>query len=386
MESIEEKKITIENNSNESFSFKNETKITEKTEINNYENEWEKIELNIKKNNNRNLFNKSEQNSLKNSLIKTIDWDDFDEETTKNTNSFLNKVNELNLNFQLKNIIHPIDNSFEEFTNKKIQDLEKLKIKIDYKIFSNDSIKEENEITNTYSSNFEQKNNNELPDYSEISIIQGKNCSNLNIKNNNLKAKGKTFLIDDNMKENKHLKKINKFIGIMKNQSNDDKLNNEKKNLINDKLKSLYDIILIKTNKSNEDISQSFQNEKKETENSKDYFEQIFENIISEKVKNIPLKKRSYSFKEISFLKNEEFERKKKNNLEKFIKRNIINNHTNLLNIPNHNPKKNIILTYQKNFFPEKGKKLDKSNQHFLKKIKENKRLLNTLFSKNIHS
>jgi hypothetical protein len=49
MESIEEKKITIENNSNESFSFKNETKITEKTEINNYENEWEKIELNIKK-------------------------------------------------------------------------------------------------------------------------------------------------------------------------------------------------------------------------------------------------------------------------------------------------------------------------------------------------
>ena len=228
MESIEEKKITIENNSNESFSFKNETKITEKTEINNYENEWEKIELNIKKNNNRNLFNKSEQNSLKNSLIKTIDWDDFDEETTKNTNSFLNKVNELNLNFQLKNIIHPIDNSFEEFTNKKIQDLENLKIKIDYKIFSNDSIKEENEITNTYSSNFEQKNNNELPDYSEISIIQGKNCSNLNIKNNNLKAKGKTFLIDDNMKENKHLKKINKFIGIMKNQS-DDKLNNEKK-------------------------------------------------------------------------------------------------------------------------------------------------------------
>ena len=91
MESIEEKKITIENNSNESFSFKNETKITEKTEINNYENEWEKIELNIKKNNKRNIFNKSEQNSLKNSLIKTIDWDDFDEETTKNTNSFLNK-------------------------------------------------------------------------------------------------------------------------------------------------------------------------------------------------------------------------------------------------------------------------------------------------------
>ena len=40
MESIEEKKITIENNSNESFSFKKEKKITKKTKKNNYENKW----------------------------------------------------------------------------------------------------------------------------------------------------------------------------------------------------------------------------------------------------------------------------------------------------------------------------------------------------------
>ena len=332
MESNKEIKKTIdryENENNDSFSFKNEPKEIQKTDINFLGSEWDTIELTLKKNNKNNIFNKEEPSFLKaTSLSKTIDWDDFDDEIIRN-NSFLNRIDELNLNFKLKDIIHPIDNTFEEFTCKKIQDLEILKKKFNSKYFSNNSIKEENEDyinKDTFSTNNDliQKNINELSDYEGLSIIKDKIIVNVN-RYNTSNSKKKTFLIDDESKnkEDNNSKKINKYIRKLKNNSND-KIE-LKNNTINEKLNSLYNII-ISTQKQEKNEKNSIINSKNENNENinmenkpKDYFDEIFENQSNDKIKNIPIKKRSHSSKEISFLKIENNEKKKFSRIRKTI-------------------------------------------------------------------
>ena len=398
MESNKEIKKTIEryeNENNESFSFKNETKEVQKTDINFFENEWDTIELTLKKNNKNNIFNKEEPSFLKGtSLSKTIDWDDFDDEIIRN-NSFLNRIDELNLNFKLKDIIHPIDNSFEEFTSKKIQDLEILKKKFNSKYFSNNSIKEENEDyinKDTLSSNndLNKKNINELCDYESLSIIKDKIIVNLN-RYNTSNSKKKTFLIDDESKnkQDNNSKKINKYIRKLKNNSND-KIE-LKNNSINEKLNSLYNII-ISSQKQEKNEKNSIINSKNENNENinmenkpKDYFDEIFENQSNDKIKNIPIKKRSHSSKEISFLKIENNEKKNFQELEKMLQQNI-KHKKNIINIPNKNPKKTNLIRYEKNIFPKKNIVLEKTNKEVMKKIGENKRLLKILFSNNTHS
>ena len=398
MEFNKEIKKTIEryeNENNESFSFKNETKEVQKTDINFLENEWNTIELTLKKNNKNNIFNKEEPSFLKGtSLSKTIDWDDFDDEIIRN-NSFLNRIDELNLNFKLKDIIHPIDNSFEEFTSKKIQDLEILKKKFHSKYFSNNSIKEENEDfinKETLSSNndLNKKNINELCDYESLSIIKDKIIVNLN-RYNTSNSKKKTFLIDDESKnkQDNNSKKINKYIRKLKNNSND-KIE-LKNNSINEKLNSLYNII-ISSQKQEKNEKNSIINSKNENNENinmenkpKDYFDEIFENQSNDKIKNIPIKKRSHSSKEISFLKIENNEKKNFQELEKLLIQNI-KHKKNIINIPNQNPKKTNLIRYEKNVFPKKNIVLEKTNKDVMKKIGENKRLLKILFSNNTHS
>ena len=399
MESNKEIKKTIEryeNENNESFSFKNETKEIKKTDINFLESEWNTIELTLKKNNKNNIFNKEEPSFFKaTSLSKTIDWDDFDDEIIKN-NSFLNRIDELNLNFKLKDIIHPIDNTFEEFTCKKIQDLEILKKKFNSKYFSNNSIKEENEDfinKDTVSSNndLNQKNLNELSDYDRLSIIKDKIIVNLNTFNTS-NSKKKSFLIDDESKnkQNNNTRKINNYIRKLKNNSNDDKIE-LKNNSINEKLTSLYNIIIStqKQEKNDKHLISNSKNENNEninTENkSRDYFEEIFENQSNDKLKNIPIKKRSNSSKEISFLKNENNDKRNFQEIEKMLIQNI-KHKKNIINIPNQNPKKANLIRYEKNVFPKKNIVLEKTNKDVMKKIGENKRLLKILFSNNTYS
>ena len=396
MESNKEIKKTIEryeNENNESFSFKNETKEIQKTDINFLESEWNTIELTLKKNNKNNIFNKEEPSFFKaTSLSKTIDWDDFDDEIIKN-NSFLNRIDELNLNFKLKDIIHPIDNTFEEFTCKKIQDLEILKKKFNSKYFSNNSIKEENEDyinKDTFSTNNDliQKNINELSDYEGLSIIKDKIIVNVN-RYNTSNSKKKSFLIDDENKENNNSRKINKYIRKLKNNSND-KIE-LKNNTINEKLNSLYNII-ISTQKQEKNDKNTIINSKNENNENinienkqKDYFDEIFENQSNDKIKNIPIKKRSHSSKEISFLKIENNEKKNFQELEKMLQQNI-KHKKNIINIPNKNPKKTNLIRYEKNIFPKKNIVLEKTNKEVMKKIGENKRLLKILFSNNTYS
>ena len=398
MESNKEIKKTIdryENENNDSFSFKNEPKEIQKTDINFLGSEWDTIELTLKKNNKNNIFNKEEPSFLKaTSLSKTIDWDDFDDEIIRN-NSFLNRIDELNLNFKLKDIIHPIDNTFEEFTCKKIQDLEILKKKFNSKYFSNNSIKEENEDyinKDTLSSNndLNKKNINELCDYESLSIIKDKIIVNLN-RYNTSNSKKKTFLIDDESKnkEDNNSKKINKYIRKLKNNSND-KIE-LKNNSINEKLNSLYNII-ISSQKQEKNEKNSIINSKNENNENinmenkpKDYFDEIFENQSNDKIKNIPIKKRSHSSKEISFLKIENNEKKNFQELEKLLIQNI-KHKKNIINIPNQNPKKTNLIRYEKNVFPKKNIVLEKTNKDVMKKIGENKRLLKILFSNNTHS
>ena len=399
MESNKEIKKTIEryeNENNESFSFKNETKEIQKTDINFLESEWNTIELTLKKNNKNNIFNKEEPSFFKaTSLSKTIDWDDFDDEIIKN-NSFLNRIDELNLNFKLKDIIHPIDNTFEEFKCKKIQDLEILKKKFNSKYFSNNSIKEENEDfinKDTVSSNndLNQKNLNELSDYDRLSIIKDKIVVNLNTFNTS-NSKKKSFLIDDESKnkQNNNTRKINNYIRKLKNNSNDDKIE-LKNNSINEKLTSLYNIIIStqKQEKNDKHLISNSKNENNEninTENkSRDYFEEIFENQSNDKLKNIPIKKRSNSSKEISFLKNENNDKRNFQEIEKMLIQNI-KHKKNIINIPNQNPKKANLIRYEKNVFPKKNIVLEKTNKDVMKKIGENKRLLKILFSNNTYS
>ena len=399
MESNKEIKKTIEryeNENNESFSFKNETKEIQKTDINFLESEWNTIELTLKKNNKNNIFNKEEPSFFKaTSLSKTIDWDDFDDEIIKN-NSFLNRIDELNLNFKLKDIIHPIDNTFEEFKCKKIQDLEILKKKFNSKYFSNNSIKEENEDfinKDTVSSNndLNQKNLNELSDYDRLSIIKDKIIVNLNTFNTS-NSKKKSFLIDDESKnkQNNNTRKINNYIRKLKNNSNDDKIE-LKNNSINEKLTSLYNIIIStqKQEKNDKHLISNSKNENNEninTENkSRDYFEEIFENQSNDKLKNIPIKKRSNSSKEISFLKNENNDKRNFQEIEKMLIQNI-KHKKNIINIPNQNPKKANLIRYEKNVFPKKNIVLEKTNKDVMKKIGENKRLLKILFSNNTYS
>ena len=399
MESNKEIKKTIEryeNENNESFSFKNETKEIQKTDINFLESEWNTIELTLKKNNKNNIFNKEEPSFFKaTSLSKTIDWDDFDDEIIKN-NSFLNRIDELNLNFKLKDIIHPIDNTFEEFKCKKIQDLEILKKKFNSKYFSNNSIKEENEDfinKDTVSSNndLNQKNLNELSDYDRLSIIKDKIIVNLNTFNTS-NSKKKSFLIDDESKnkQNNNTRKINNYIRKLKNNSNDDKIE-LKNNSINEKLTSLYNIIIStqKQEKNDKHLISNSKNENNEninTENkSRDYFEEIFENQSNDKLKNIPIKKRSNSSKEISFLKNENNDKRNFQEIEKMLQQNI-KHKKNIINIPNQNPKKANLIRYEKNVFPKKNIVLEKTNKDVMKKIGENKRLLKILFSNNTYS
>jgi hypothetical protein len=301
----------------------------------------------------------------------------------------------LNLNFKLKDIIHPIDNTFEEFTSKKIQDLEILKKKFNSKYFSNNSIKEENEDyinKDTLSSNndLNQKNINELCDYESLSIIKDKIIVNLN-RYNTSNSKKKTFLIDDESKnkQDNNSKKINKYIRKLKNNSND-KIE-LKNNSINEKLNSLYNII-ISTQKQEKNDKNTIINSKNENNENinienkqKDYFDEIFENQSNDKIKNIPIKKRSHSSKEISFLKIENNEKKNFQELEKMLQQNI-KHKKNIINIPNKNPKKTNLIRYEKNIFPKKNIVLEKTNKEVMKKIGENKRLLKILFSNNTYS
>ena len=268
----------------------------------------------------------------------------------------------MNLNFKLKDIIHPIDNTFEEFTCKKIQDLEILKKKFNSKYFSNNSIKEENEDyinKDTFSTNNEliQKNINELSDYEGLSIIKDKIIVNVN-RYNTSNSKKKSFLIDDENKENNNSRKINKYIRKLKNNSND-KIE-LKNNTINEKLNWRYNII-ISTQKQEKNDKNTIINSKNENNENinienkqKDYFDEIFENKSNDKIKNIPIKKRSHSSKEISFLKIENNEKKNFQELEKMLQQNI-KHKKNIINIPNKNPKKTNLIRYEKNIFPKKN-------------------------------
>ena len=389
MEHKKEKRKTIERYEDEdtNFSFKNKSKEIKNYDINFLDNKWESIELNLRNNKNNNIFNKEGQNYSKGySLIKQIEWDDFDEEETeKNTNSFLNKIDELNLGYKLKSIIHPIDNSFEEYTNKKIQELENLKSKISIK-------KEENEELNfkdiiNSNSLINQNTFSDLPNYIDFSIIKEKNNYNL-INNNNPSKKVKSFLINEEEKNNKNnLNKINKYIEILKKNSKENNEIIENNNNINEKLLTIYNIILPKPKhyetEKHSTINTNNENDEN-TKKSKDYFEQIFEKINNGKIKNLPLKKRSKSSKNVSFLKTEENDKRNKKDLDIFLTQN--KQKKNINTIPIKNPKNKTLIRYQKKILPDQNIKIGNSNKEVMKKIGENKRLLKILFPNNTHS
>ena len=144
---------------------------------------WSKLEINLQKNRSENYFVNDSISSLNIGSLKSMEWDDIKNiQEAKNDinfdislNSSYRGRNDINIK-NLEKLIHPIDDDFDKFIQKKIEDLEKLRYKNDKKIFL--STENKNNIINDSIKNININNNNNL-------LIEGKNDEKSIIKEKN---------------------------------------------------------------------------------------------------------------------------------------------------------------------------------------------------------
>ena len=238
---------------------------------------WSKLESALQRNRKDNYFSNDTISTLNIASLRSMEWDDINNIQTQKSeinfdSSLNNKYNnqkqnkDLNLN-NLEKLIHPIDDEFEKFIQKKIEDLEKLKktnknnlknnensiniindnIKINEKSINNNIllthdtneeksiIKEKNEAIFTFNKN-DIENNDEydrikaksfLGDYTYNDNIIDNSIFNINKKyENNVGKRNKMRLnnllsrIKSNKKETEIINKPNKF-KILDNTSDD---------------------------------------------------------------------------------------------------------------------------------------------------------------------
>ena len=143
---------------------------------------WSKLEINLQKNRSENYFVNDSISSLNIGSLKSMEWDDIKNiQEAKNDinfdislNSSYRGRNDINIK-NLEKLIHPIDDDFDKFIQKKIEDLEKLRYKNDKKIFL--STENKNNINDSIK-NININNNNNL-------LIEGKNDGKSIIKEKN---------------------------------------------------------------------------------------------------------------------------------------------------------------------------------------------------------
>ena len=171
---------------------------------------WSKLEINLQKNRSENYFVNDSISSLNIGSLKSMEWDDIKNiQEAKNDinfdislNSSYRGRNDINIK-NLEKLIHPIDDEFDKFIQKKIEDLEKLRYKNDKKIFL--STENKNNIINDSIKNININNNNLLIEgkNDEKSIIKEKNQPIFTFNKNEFendeeldKVKMKSFLED----------------------------------------------------------------------------------------------------------------------------------------------------------------------------------------------
>ena len=143
---------------------------------------WSKLEINLQKNRSENYFVNDSISSLNIGSLKSMEWDDIKNiQEAKNDinfdtslNSSYRGRNDINIK-NLEKLINPIDDDFDKFIKKKIEDLEKLRYKNDKKIFL--STENKNNINDSIK-NININNNNNL-------LIEGKNDEKSIIKEKN---------------------------------------------------------------------------------------------------------------------------------------------------------------------------------------------------------
>ena len=328
--------------------------------------QWENIESNMKLNSMVTISNSFSKE--KKPLYKK--YDDFFPVDEPKTNGAFSKPKENSIEFNFKHIIHNKDNEFEEFCKEKFDQLEQMKAEPASPISKMDN-------TLTAEKNDTLKNINDLPDYDEL----GKNDSIDKI----LVAKGKnrrpkrTFLIEDGEPEPK--KKKDYFFKTVENN------NQKRKKLIIEE----YDKVIPATNAN--DIKN------RKTLNNFDFplkkkMNEMYSFLNSKSVKASlrNAKPKAYFSEDADEKKNnEEFDLLvqdcfKTKGRGGFIQKR--SNSTNQLRIKKatksvSSKPRGIISTppeVEYEFGLKKKEKLNSNNDKVIKKIKDNKDLLNILF------
>ena len=144
MKNFEKEYNKLWNSNNRLFDFQSDKEKQNPIQV---ENEWSKIESILQKSRlddyflkeNKENYNNNINDSVSSLNIKSLDWEDSEysnqiqnspsKSDSYNNNQDLkpNKLEEMNMNLYLKKFIHPIDNEFDLFIKKKIDDFEKMK-------------------------------------------------------------------------------------------------------------------------------------------------------------------------------------------------------------------------------------------------------------------
>ena len=261
MKNFEKDYNKLRYNNNKLFDFQSEKEKPNQIQI---ENEWSKIESLLQKSRLDDCFIKEdkENNNINDSMVslniganKSLDWEDFENSNrllnsqTKNDNYNNNqdfspkKSEETDMDLYLKKFIHPIDNEFDLFIKKKIEDFEKMKT--NYK-------KKDNTISNNTNNNLKKnriiknkiENINNLLGIKKItgekSVIKEKNNTNFFFGGKFNRRKIEDSEDDDD------------YIGLKKRSYLFEK--NGNKNLVLDNMKKNKSMIFSKDNKQNSGI------------------------------------------------------------------------------------------------------------------------------------
>ena len=292
------------------FQKSNNTKIFEfpinKKSLN-YVDKWSKLEKNLQKNRLDNYFS-NDFATLNLGSLKSMEWDDDDNrnsiqknsininyDSTLNNNYRNQNLNQdLNLNLQnLEQLIHPIDDEFETFIQKKIQQLETLKNGNKILLENN------NNIINIINDN---KKNTNIINYNKIFSYEKKDEKSI-IKDKN-EAITNFYKNDITNNEEHERKRTKSFLGDYNNDNN----------IINTSIMNInkkYENSVGKRNKIRlNKLLNKIKNDKKETEliNKPNKFK-LFDN--SDENSNLDkIQKRYYEqFKEEDKLKENEYDK-----------------------------------------------------------------------------
>lgn len=286
-----------------------------KKKINNMD-KWTQAESNIKKHQIEKLFQSEPISSFNFGSLKSMEWNDikiiptqkndynkiFSDNTISNPPSTRTQDEQEYLN--LKHLIHPIDNEFEEFIQKKIENLEKLKIKKNIiKKVKNNKINIDNNNNNnqTNINNQNEINNNKIllqDNIEEKSVVKEKNETffffneNENGNKEETKRKHKSFLVEpeknnifkNNIKynyssedESKNLTRLKKLLTKIKTNKESEIVNKPNKFQLFDKSDDNTNLNLSKIQRR---YYQQFKDENNQKDNySKDYFSTILNEL-----------------------------------------------------------------------------------------------------------